>query len=330
MSIRDAGLVQQILEKMYSNASPSWYSAFFYHYSGIQNIVSILKSGYLYCRNHALNNIDTQNASEDVLRNTSDIVKNCVRLYFRPKTPTQYHNEGYKPTELRKDYYKNVDIPVPIFLLFDSKSMLLDSKTKFSETALNKQNIDLTDDLKRVLDFDFQTIYSNNYEMSAKDTIVRNKRHAEIVVEHEYSLKNLSWIVCRSNAEMQTLIYYLQREGILEKYQSKIIIKGSSNLFNKRSLYIDNVSQQNNLLEINIVNLHLVKQVSQDILLKVLLETDSTSYSFLGSLSSNYSRYTIELPKEIEQNYVVATVSVFIDDHEMYRSNINIQNIPII
>lgn len=89
-----------------------WWPKFFYHFTDVHNAVSILKTGWLYSRGKAVENhlMATDNASRMVINLTNSGVEQLARLYFRPKTPTQYHNEGYKPTEIRD---KNIDACCP-------------------------------------------------------------------------------------------------------------------------------------------------------------------------------------------------------------------------
>ena len=47
---------------------------------------------------------------------------NCVRFYYRGKTPTLYNNEGIK----LKKYCDKVHIPTPVFLLFDEELIYLE------------------------------------------------------------------------------------------------------------------------------------------------------------------------------------------------------------
>ena len=64
------------------------------------------------------------NASRQVIDMTNSGVVSKVRFYFRPLTPTQHYNEGYKHPALRYDQDENANVPVPIFLLFDLEKLL--------------------------------------------------------------------------------------------------------------------------------------------------------------------------------------------------------------
>ncbi len=97
--------------------SRNWWSMYFYHFTDIRNALNIIEKGWIYAR-HKANEEDlmvSDNASQEVLSVSSSEIKEYVRLYFRPKTPTQYHNEGYKPEAVRKNDI-NANCPVPFNL----------------------------------------------------------------------------------------------------------------------------------------------------------------------------------------------------------------------
>ncbi len=65
----------------------SW-PRFLYHYTDILNAVSILRDGCLYSRELAeeTRRLRVSSGSPKVLDETDPSIKDCVRLYFRPKT----------------------------------------------------------------------------------------------------------------------------------------------------------------------------------------------------------------------------------------------------
>lgn len=71
---------------------------YLYHFTDIENLISIIESSSICSREYAIENnlMKNDNASSEVIHKTSSVNKNFVRLYFRPKTPTQFHNEGIK------------------------------------------------------------------------------------------------------------------------------------------------------------------------------------------------------------------------------------------
>jgi len=87
--------------KIHTNMNPAkrkYWPRFAFHFTDILNAVSILKTGAIVSRNYAQQNgiMINDNASSSVIENTSASVENNVRLYFRPRTPTQYYNEGFQ------------------------------------------------------------------------------------------------------------------------------------------------------------------------------------------------------------------------------------------
>ena len=97
-----------------------WWPDYVFHFTDLQNAVSILKTGALFSRveTQNLGLMDTDNASQEILGSTDNEYKDYVRLYFRPKTPTQFHNEGFRPINQR---WQGAHCPVPIYFLFDSR-----------------------------------------------------------------------------------------------------------------------------------------------------------------------------------------------------------------
>lgn len=108
-----------------------WWAKCAFHFTDILNAQSILESGYLYSRvsaekQHVMAN---DNAGRQVIDLTAAAAKSKVRFYFRPLTPTQYYNEGFKHQKLQFD---EANVPVPVFFLFDLQKLLEMKETAFS------------------------------------------------------------------------------------------------------------------------------------------------------------------------------------------------------
>jgi hypothetical protein len=65
----------------------------------MDNAIKILESGQLLSRKKLIEagEMITDNASAEVIDNTDEAWKGYVRLYFRPRTPTQHNNQGFRP-----------------------------------------------------------------------------------------------------------------------------------------------------------------------------------------------------------------------------------------
>jgi len=74
----------------------SWWPEFVFHYTDIRNAVRILSEGRLLSRTRAKANgkLEVSSGSSTELADTAPWVRDYVRLYFRPRTPTQFYAEG--------------------------------------------------------------------------------------------------------------------------------------------------------------------------------------------------------------------------------------------
>ena len=115
-----------------------WWPNFAYHFTDVMNAAGILSSGVLYSRTEAVRNnrMVNNNASTQVINITDNAVRSSVRFYFRPLTPTQYYNEGYKHKELRfdsadKDGSIGANVPIPVFLTFRLNELLNEDRIMF-------------------------------------------------------------------------------------------------------------------------------------------------------------------------------------------------------
>ena len=71
---------------------------FLFHFTAIENVVSILKHGLLSRAEARRQGIDfASSASSKIIGQTDATLTDYVRLYFRPRTPTTYRMEGFKP-----------------------------------------------------------------------------------------------------------------------------------------------------------------------------------------------------------------------------------------
>lgn len=237
----------EIIEFLDNLADKSWLGSirsrwvdFVFHYTDIRNAFEILENGKLLCRGalERESNMPVDNASEIVIANTEQLVKEYVRLYFRPKTPTQYTNEGVRP---QSEQRLKSHCPVPIFFLFDSKAILTKDDSKFSQGNLARLGIQsLCSTAGELKEFDFKKIYHTGSFSQAERNEIISHRNAEIVVPDELDLSALKFIACRSPAEKETLLNLLSNEAFL-KWSPKIFIDTKANLFERKWSFIQSV-----------------------------------------------------------------------------------------
>lgn len=218
---------------------------FSFHFTDILNAVEILKADKIRCRAdlEAANALTVDIASPSVIAKTGPEVKDSVRLYFRPRTPTQYRMEGFRP---KAELWEGCHCPVPIFFLFDSFTILTRDDSSFSDSNLAKlgfhQLCTTADELET---FDFQKIFHVTWLSAEEKQDIISRRNAEIIIPTELDLSSLRYIYCRTPAEKETLLYLLP-DNILERWGSMIRVEVGSALFFREWAFVETVSLNEN------------------------------------------------------------------------------------
>ncbi len=225
---------------------------FVYHFTDVRNVVSILTEGELLARYWAENQnlMATDNASHQVLAQTNDDWKYQVRLYFRPRTPMQFHNEGFRPLKHRS---LGAHCPMPIFFLFDSQTLLSLPNSRFSDGNLASPRSQVLSTIAELEQMPFADIYHDSPIVGDEDRIqqITSRRLAEVIVPHRLDLSALRFIVCRSEAERETLLHLLTPE-LRTLWQGMIQVDPQRHLFLKRWLYVETVELSDSSITLNL------------------------------------------------------------------------------
>ncbi|WP_026660950.1 DarT ssDNA thymidine ADP-ribosyltransferase family protein [Butyrivibrio sp. AC2005] len=237
------------------NMAYRYWPYYLYHFSDIHNIVSILEEGAILSRNATKHRgmMASDNSSEIVIRKTKEEAYDYARLYFRPLTPTQYHNEGYKPAEVR-DIEINASCPVPIFLVMDADAILSMENTFFVEQGIAGTGHAKKTGIEEFQNLDFEQIYDNRIYSGDKWKTAKKYRMSEVIRENGFPIDNvLKAIICRSKAERNTLLYLLKEKSdrLYEKYKSMIHVRADFECFYYNGLYVEDVHIRNNILDID-------------------------------------------------------------------------------
>lgn len=244
-----------------NHSSVSWWPKFAFHYTDISNAISILHSGFLYSRASAtyLKVMKNDNASRQVIDMTNSNVVSKVRFYFRPLTPTQYYNEGYKHSALRYDGDENANVPIPIFLLFDLEKLLSLPGVQFSETSQAGHGSEVYSGVDAFSQLNFDYIYDNSYENFDATKLYR---HAEITHPNSLQIDScLCNILCRSSLERTTLLNLLRKEDYKAFLKYKDIIKvPKRDTFENNGLFIADCSYNNCTISISFSDTYVAKR----------------------------------------------------------------------
>lgn len=235
---------------------PSWWPKYAYHFTDVTNAVSVLSSGYLYSRNEAGTRgvMKNENASRQVIDMTDTKATSFVRFYFRPLTPTQYHNEGYKHSQLRYSGDSGANIPVPVFLLFDLETLLNMKDTRFSELGQAGHGSPMHQGVDAFAEMPFDKIYSDG--PCDKETL--SYRHAEILYPDIFMLDgSLKGIFCRNVCDRSTLLNMLREEDKPAYYRYKDLIRvARDKAYYRNGLFIESVLFHDGMLSFIFANSH--------------------------------------------------------------------------
>lgn len=240
-----------IRENRSAHSNISWWPMFAFHDTDVTNAVRILSVHKLYSRIDAeiLGLMQNDNASRQVIDMTRTETFSNVRFYFRPLTPTQYHNEGFKLSSLRYDRDPNANIPVPVFFLFDLEKLLQMPGVQFSEKGQAGNGSKRCDSVDEFAQFNFDLIYSNQFPENPQDL---KYRRAEILYPNSFAIDSCLYkIICRNDVERLTLLNLLREQDPKAYYLYKDRIICRSELFYNNGLFVTSCQYHDSILTLS-------------------------------------------------------------------------------
>jgi len=216
-----------------------------FHYTDIRNASRILIDGALFSRREveSMGQLSVSSGSDEILEGTDPWVKDMVRLYFRPKTPTQYHAEGVKSQlMLSKSRFHDAHCPVPIFFLFDLADLLCMEATKFSDRGLGSHSPRILSTASELRTLDWAKIYHTGSvdPSTPHGREIIAQRNAEVFIPRQLSLEYLKYIYCRSEPELETLLFLLPFKTS-RRYRSRILSSARAGLYYRLHTFLEDV-----------------------------------------------------------------------------------------
>ncbi|HAJ36313.1 MAG TPA: hypothetical protein DCL15_11525 [Chloroflexi bacterium] len=300
-----------------------WWPQFAFHYTDIRNAVSVLQDGRLYSRLQAAQQgkMAVSSGSDEVLAGTDVNILDCVRLYFRPKTPTQFWAEGvHSRSSLSQSKFPDAHCPVPVFLLLDLAAVLGLPDSLFSDRGLGARNYRLGRTLAELKSLPWRQIYHNTWiDWSDPDSAheVIACRNAEIVVPRQLDLSALKYIYCRSEAEKDTLIHLLP-VALRKQYRNKIVASTRNELFFRQRTFIERAVLMNDRIYLRFSPdtkapgpFHLRVEISAGRpLLYERSDFRAPPHDYSLSLSGSFSAYDVRVTLDDHLVYANAFVDV--------------------
>jgi len=208
------------LESVYPHRK-QWPSCVFHH-APLETAVMILNDGCLRSRNDPRRGKARDIAAPGVIDNRREAHERA-RLYFRPRTPTQFSIEG-----IRKDdecpYGLKTHAPVLVMFVLDARAVLVGRDVIFSDRNMQRTDVRTGDGEAFFASIPFQSVFHEGG--TAGDKMIIAHRCAEVLPASPLLLKDvLKGIWFRSEPERETLLYRLHaaQRGAWEDYLARLI-----------------------------------------------------------------------------------------------------------
>jgi ssDNA thymidine ADP-ribosyltransferase, DarT len=217
---------------------------FVYRFDDVVTVAAILREQVLLSRSECKRRgiVHRDQANTEIIENTPHL-HGFARLFFRPRTPTQFRMEGIR-TKAVVALHRGAHCPVPVFLLFRSTDVLTRAGVLFTDGSPTRRNQYLAgDDIDFLRKIPFQQVYHEGgmgSDPATKSEIIL-RRHAEILVPDELDLDGLAAVVCRTDPERQTLLNLLGNEAA--KWTDRIRTElPNENLFFRQGFFFSQVT----------------------------------------------------------------------------------------
>ncbi|MEG3084345.1 DarT ssDNA thymidine ADP-ribosyltransferase family protein [Sphingomonas sp. PB2P12] len=214
--------------------------AHLFHHAPIENAIGILRDGCIRSRNDDQNQRERDVAAPGVI-DARDHAHNSARLYFRPKTPTQWHIEGIRKIG-ECNYGEAAHAPVFVMLLLDAKTILTSENVQFSN-----KNMQLGDTVPGSTEHYFSKIpFSKVFSEGSTggDRSYTDARCAEVLCDSPLNLRECLRNIClRSEPERETLLHMLGNES--REWEKYCQVSDALKVFQKEYTFVQHVSLKN-------------------------------------------------------------------------------------
>lgn len=208
-----------------------------FHHAPLENALAILRDGNIRARNDPQRQHLHDVAAPGVIDNRME-AHDRVRLYFRPRTPTQFHIEG-----IRKDgeckYGPGAHAPVLVMFVLDAKSILTLPDVTFSDRNMQSYGARTGDSEEFFDSIPFEAVYHEGG--TAGNSSITAHRCAEILPASPLPLDGvLKGIWFRSEPERDTLLHQLALEH--PRWEKLCQVSEELKVFDKRFAFVNEIS----------------------------------------------------------------------------------------
>lgn len=233
-----------------------WPSCLFHH-ATLETALTIINDGHLRARNDPRRQQFQDVAASGVIDNRQE-AHGRVRLYFRPRTPTQFHIEG-----IRKDadcqYGPDAHAPVLVMFVLDAKRVLTRPDVLFSDQNMQKNAAQTGNDEAFFASIPFASVFHEGG--IAGDHSIIDSRCAEVLPASPLPLADaLSGIWFRSEPERDTFLYRLGAAA--DQWQPHCSVSEELKVFDKRFSFVADIDLSREGVSFRLNHRHDLQNVS--------------------------------------------------------------------
>ncbi|PSK91586.1 DarT ssDNA thymidine ADP-ribosyltransferase family protein [Taibaiella chishuiensis] len=190
-----------------------------FHFSHLENAVSIIKEGAIKSRHSAT---FKDSAGSGIISQTDDERKTFARFYFRGKTPTQYYVENLGRAEQSIARLGSDPIcPVPIFFIISLENVIDHVDWSISLGSLASPNVEFGNDFDLVSKFDFEGVYKDMPEIPLNRFLV--SAHQEFLIKDQLNLNDVKYLLGVQNESAKRSLLALLDDNTKWEHRIRII-----------------------------------------------------------------------------------------------------------
>ncbi len=194
-----------------------------------------MKTGFLRSRNDEQNPHPRDVAAAGVIDARCE-AHDRVRLYFRPKTPTQYHIEGIRRPE--DCAYPEAHAPVLIMFMLDAKHILSLPDIMLSNKNMQLGSAETGGDEEFFASIPFQKVYTEGN--TGGDRTITDARCAEVLPSSPLALADCVRSICfRSEPERDTVLHMLGEHR--NRWSTYFRVSDALKVFEKKFTFVQEI-----------------------------------------------------------------------------------------
>ncbi len=233
-----------------------WPSRLFHH-APLETALTIINDGYLRARDDPQRQQMQDVAAGGVIDNRQE-AHGRVRLYFRPRNPTQFHIEGIRKAA-DCQYGPNAHAPILVMFVLDAKRVLTRPDVLFSDRNMQKHAAQTGNDEPFFASIPFASVFHDS-GIAGDYSIIEN-RCAEVLPASPLPLADvLSSIWFRSEPERDTFLYKLGAAA--RQWQPLCLVSEELKVFDKRFPFVADIDLSREGVSFRLNHRHDLQNVS--------------------------------------------------------------------